>query len=276
MKALRRIQTRSSFPNPSSPLFSSSPSSPWTHLRSALVLVTSSSPASSSSSSNPHRLKSPWSRFKRKKPLTLRRWKRCFTPDGRLRKRGVYLLKKVRSRGIDPSIRSEVWPFLLGVCDLNSSKEERGATREGERTHMNLTLKIIIFFMLTFQNAEKRMRDYAGNAKSFRDKTEVSLPMIFLMNSLSNHRLFELTLLEQRSTIKVPTPVVIIDQDSDPDATVVEANVYLESFGKHNKFAITKAQHELRPNNLRNLQETESVVTEVRKTFDQSRKRSLR
>ncbi|KAJ4900480.1 Ypt/Rab-GAP domain of gyp1p superfamily protein [Raphanus sativus] len=129
MKALRRIQTRSSFPNPSSPLFSSpsSSSSPWSNLRSALVLVTSSSPAASSS--NPHRLKSPWSRFKRRKPLTLSRWKRLFTPDGRLRNRGVDLLKKVRSRGIDPSIRSEVWPFLLGVCDLNSSKEERGATR---------------------------------------------------------------------------------------------------------------------------------------------------
>lgn len=66
---------------------------------------------------------------------------------------------------------------------------------------------------------------------------------------------------------KVPTPVVIIDQDSDPDATLVEvtfgdrlgalldtmnalknlglnvvkANVYLDSSGKHNKFAITKA-----------------------------------
>ncbi|KAL0701618.1 hypothetical protein Bca4012_057740 [Brassica carinata] len=67
--------------------------------------------------------------------------------------------------------------------------------------------------------------------------------------------------------MEVPTPVVIIDQDSDPDATVVEvtfgdrlgalldtmnalknlglnvvkANVYLDSSGKHNKFAITKA-----------------------------------
>ncbi|CAG7872019.1 unnamed protein product [Brassica rapa] len=136
MKALRRIQTRSSFPNPSSPLFSSpsSSSSPWTHLRSALVLVTSSSPAkSSSSSSNPNRVKSPWSRFKRKKPLTLQRWKSFFTPDGRLRNRGVGLLKKVRSRGIDPSIRSEVWPFLLGVCDLNSSKEDRSATRTQRR-----------------------------------------------------------------------------------------------------------------------------------------------
>ncbi|RDY06930.1 ACT domain-containing protein ACR11 [Mucuna pruriens] len=65
----------------------------------------------------------------------------------------------------------------------------------------------------------------------------------------------------------IPTPIVIIDQDSDPDATVVEitfgdrlgalldtmnalknlglkvvkANVFLDSFGKHNKFSITKA-----------------------------------
>ncbi|KAF9616178.1 hypothetical protein IFM89_028954 [Coptis chinensis] len=68
-------------------------------------------------------------------------------------------------------------------------------------------------------------------------------------------------------TDKVPTPKVIIDQDSDPDATIVEitfgdrlgalldtmraltnlglnvvkANVFLDSSGKHNKFAITKA-----------------------------------
>lgn len=65
---------------------------------------------------------------------------------------------------------------------------------------------------------------------------------------------------------EVPIPKVIIDQDSDPDATIVEitfgdrlgalldtmnalknlglnvvkANVYLDSSGKHNKFAITK------------------------------------
>ncbi|KAI4326230.1 hypothetical protein MLD38_031563 [Melastoma candidum] len=65
----------------------------------------------------------------------------------------------------------------------------------------------------------------------------------------------------------VPTPKVIIDQDSDPDATILEitfgdrlgalldtmnalknlglnvvkANVYLDSSGKHNKFAITQA-----------------------------------
>ncbi|KAA8542029.1 hypothetical protein F0562_023181 [Nyssa sinensis] len=70
-----------------------------------------------------------------------------------------------------------------------------------------------------------------------------------------------------QETDKIPTPKVIIDQDSDPNATVVEitfgdrlgalldtmsalknlglnvvkANVYLDASGKHNKFAITKA-----------------------------------
>ncbi|EPS64895.1 hypothetical protein M569_09883, partial [Genlisea aurea] len=65
----------------------------------------------------------------------------------------------------------------------------------------------------------------------------------------------------------IPTPIVIIDQDSDPNSTIVEitfgdrlgalldtmndlknlglnvvkANVYLDSSGKHNRFAITKA-----------------------------------
>lgn len=69
-----------------------------------------------------------------------------------------------------------------------------------------------------------------------------------------------------RESDTVPTPTIIIDQDSDPDATIVEitfgdrlgtlidtmnslkslglnvvkANVYLDSSGKHNKFAITK------------------------------------
>lgn len=70
-----------------------------------------------------------------------------------------------------------------------------------------------------------------------------------------------------KETDEIPTPKVIIDQDSDPDATVVEitfgdrlgalldtmnalknlglnvvkANVFLDSSGKHNTFAITKA-----------------------------------
>ncbi|XP_073131365.1 rab GTPase-activating protein 22-like isoform X1 [Henckelia pumila] len=79
------------------------------------------------------RLKSPWSRRKRKHVLLPHQWRNLFTPDGKLRDNGVKLLKKVRSGGVDPSIRAEVWPFLLGVYDLSSSKEERDVTRTQKR-----------------------------------------------------------------------------------------------------------------------------------------------
>ncbi|KAF2299462.1 hypothetical protein GH714_032033 [Hevea brasiliensis] len=58
---------------------------------------------------------------------------RLFTPDGKLHDGGVKFLKKVRSGGVDPSIRAEVWPFLLGVYELNSSKEERDTIRTQKR-----------------------------------------------------------------------------------------------------------------------------------------------
>ncbi|KAL8095679.1 rab GTPase-activating protein 22-like [Apium graveolens] len=130
MKALRRSQTSSS--SSSSKSSSSSPSS-WIHLRSVLFVVTSSSPASSCSSSDRSRLKSPWSRRKRKHALSPQQWKRLFTPDGKLRDGGVRFLKKIRSGGVHPNLRAEVWPFLLGVYDLNSSKEERDNLRTKRR-----------------------------------------------------------------------------------------------------------------------------------------------
>ncbi|XP_021909419.1 GTPase-activating protein gyp7-like isoform X1 [Carica papaya] len=78
-------------------------------------------------------IKSPWSRRKRKHALTPQQWRRLFMPDGKLRDGGIKFLKKVRSRGVDPSIRAEVWPFLLGVYELNSSKEEREIVRTQKR-----------------------------------------------------------------------------------------------------------------------------------------------
>ncbi|XP_060212173.1 rab GTPase-activating protein 22-like isoform X2 [Lycium barbarum] len=163
MKALRRSQTSSSSnsPSPSSSSPSSSAvtsSSSWIHLRSVLFVVASSSPAYCSSSDRcmnrrtstyckPHQskiilmqkpierghLKSPWSRRKRKHVLAPLRWRSFFTPDGKLRNGGVKFLKKVRSGGVDPSIRAEVWPFLLGVYELESSKKERDAIRKRNR-----------------------------------------------------------------------------------------------------------------------------------------------
>ncbi|ONK73654.1 uncharacterized protein A4U43_C04F33880 [Asparagus officinalis] len=128
MKALRRSQTSSSSAtaSPSSPTSSSSSSS-WIHLRS-LIVVVASSPAPDRGS-----LKSPWSRRKRKRALNKQLWKSFFTPEGKLRDGGVKFLKKVRSGGIDPSIRAEVWPFLLGVYDLTSTEAERISIRKERR-----------------------------------------------------------------------------------------------------------------------------------------------
>ncbi|KAK4788668.1 hypothetical protein SAY86_019987 [Trapa natans] len=114
---------------------SSSPSSPssWIHLRSILFVVVNSSPASCSSPFDRGHLKSPWSRHKGKSPLSPQQWRSLFTPEGRLRDGGLKFLKKVRSGGIHPGIRTEVWPYLLGVYNLNSSKEERDVIRTQNR-----------------------------------------------------------------------------------------------------------------------------------------------
>ncbi|KAI4338015.1 hypothetical protein L6164_016370 [Bauhinia variegata] len=79
------------------------------------------------------RLKSPWSRRKRKHALSPQQWRSLFTQDGRLRDGGTKFLKRVRSGGVDPSIRAEVWPFLLGVYNLDSSKEERDVIKTKNR-----------------------------------------------------------------------------------------------------------------------------------------------
>ncbi|CDY27668.1 BnaUnng00180D [Brassica napus] len=73
---------------------------------------------------------SPWSLRRRKHALQPSQWNAFFTDQGRLSDGGVKFLKKVRSGGVDPSIRPEVWPFLLGVYDLNSTEEERDSIRQ--------------------------------------------------------------------------------------------------------------------------------------------------
>ncbi|KAL3838035.1 hypothetical protein ACJIZ3_022626 [Penstemon smallii] len=140
MRALRRSQTSASSkssPASSSPNTSSSSptsSSSWVHLRSVLLIIASSNSSPDSSSSTDRvRLKSPWSRRKRKHILSPQQWRTLFTPDGKLRDNGIKFLKKIRSGGVDPSIRAEVWPFLLGVYDLTSSKEERDVIRTQKR-----------------------------------------------------------------------------------------------------------------------------------------------
>ncbi|CAN7051714.1 unnamed protein product [Brassica rapa subsp. trilocularis] len=73
---------------------------------------------------------SPWSLRRRKHALQPKQWNAFFPKEGRLSDGGVQFLKKVRSGGVDPSIRPEVWLFLLGVYDLNSTEEERDSIRQ--------------------------------------------------------------------------------------------------------------------------------------------------
>ncbi|KAF3582231.1 hypothetical protein DY000_02033898 [Brassica cretica] len=73
---------------------------------------------------------SPWSLRRRKHALQPSQWNAFFNDQGQLSDGGVKFLKKVRSGGVDPSIRPEVWPFLLGVYDLNSTEEERNSIRQ--------------------------------------------------------------------------------------------------------------------------------------------------
>ncbi|CAA0406881.1 unnamed protein product [Arabidopsis thaliana] len=77
---------------------------------------------------------SPWSLRRRKRVLQPKQWNAFFTEEGRLSDGGVKFLKKVRSGGVHPSIRPEVWPFLLGVYDLKSTKEERDSIRQLKQT----------------------------------------------------------------------------------------------------------------------------------------------
>ncbi|KAE8662711.1 Ypt/Rab-GAP domain of gyp1p superfamily protein isoform 2 [Hibiscus syriacus] len=112
-------------------------------------------------------LKSPWSHRRRKHPLQPKQWKSLFTEDGKLSDGGVKFLKKVRSGGVDPSIRAEVWPFLLGVYDINSSKEERESVRRRKRKEFESLRKWCnqIHKRIEFENSCKA-KETAGNDRN--------------------------------------------------------------------------------------------------------------
>ncbi|XP_057968907.1 rab GTPase-activating protein 22 isoform X2 [Malania oleifera] len=156
MRALRRSNTSS--PSSSN---SSSPSSSWIHLRSVLLVVASSSPVSTDRGS----LKSPWSRRRRKHALLPKQWKSLFKPDGKISDGGIKFLKKVRSGGVDPSIRAEVWPFLLGVYDVNSSKEERNSIKAQKRKEYE-NLRGQCWQILKCSDESCKSKEISGNSSN--------------------------------------------------------------------------------------------------------------
>eukprot|EP00897_Mesotaenium_endlicherianum_P007848 jgi/Mesen1/7091/ME000369S06414 len=80
-------------------------------------------------------IKAPWERkVQRPKPLSPDQWRLAFEPEeGRLRGGGERVLGRVRRGGVDPNIRGEVWPFLLGLYDPNSTAAERQVQHAARR-----------------------------------------------------------------------------------------------------------------------------------------------
>lgn len=75
----------------------------------------------------------PKTRFKIKygKTLSVRRWRAAFSSEGCLDIGPI--LTRIRRGGINPSIRGEVWEFLLGCFSPNSTFEEREQLRHRRR-----------------------------------------------------------------------------------------------------------------------------------------------
>lgn len=75
----------------------------------------------------------PKTRFKPRpgKTLSARRWDAAFSQEGQLDIAKV--LRRIQRGGIHPSIKGEVWEFLLGCYDPNSTFEERKQLRQLRR-----------------------------------------------------------------------------------------------------------------------------------------------
>ncbi|ONI07594.1 hypothetical protein PRUPE_5G129300 [Prunus persica] len=110
-------------------------------------------------------LKSPWSRRRKKHALLPKQWKSFFTPDGKLTDGGLKFLKKVRSGGVDPRIRAEVWPFLLGVYNVNSSMEERESVKNEKRKEYE-NLRKQCRRILTNSDKSFKLNEASGNSST--------------------------------------------------------------------------------------------------------------
>ncbi|CAA7025298.1 unnamed protein product [Microthlaspi erraticum] len=92
-----------------------------------------SEPADSYYQARPECTDVPKTRFKIKpgKTLSVRKWQAAFVQEGSLDIGKT--LRRIRRGGIHPSIRGEVWEFLLGCYDPMSTFEEREQIRQRRR-----------------------------------------------------------------------------------------------------------------------------------------------
>ncbi|KAI0670330.1 RabGAP/TBC [Trametes maxima] len=69
-----------------------------------------------------------------KHPVTTKTWKSWFDPNGVPKIRKEEMRREIFRRGVEPAIRREVWPFLLGAHDWDGDTVQRAEKWEAKRT----------------------------------------------------------------------------------------------------------------------------------------------
>lgn len=68
-----------------------------------------------------------------KNPVNEKMWRSWFDANGSPKVRKEEMKREIFRRGIDPAIRPEVWPFLLGVHNWDSDAKQRASDWEAKR-----------------------------------------------------------------------------------------------------------------------------------------------
>ncbi|CAO3589540.1 unnamed protein product [Absidia cylindrospora] len=71
----------------------------------------------------------------RSNPITAEQWCSFFDASGRLTVGEPYVLESIFRGGLDPTLRKEAWPFLLGVYTWESTLEQRESQLVEKRNH---------------------------------------------------------------------------------------------------------------------------------------------
>jgi len=97
----------------------------------------------------------PKSKFKIKagKTLSARKWHAAFSPDGCLDIASV--LSRIQRGGVHPTVRGEVWEFLLGCFDPRSTFDEREEIRQIRRYLLPCGLLRYTFYLLRGKRLDK-------------------------------------------------------------------------------------------------------------------------
>ncbi|TFK92109.1 RabGAP/TBC [Polyporus arcularius HHB13444] len=68
-----------------------------------------------------------------KNPVNEKMWRSWFDADGSTKVRKEEMKREIFRRGVDPAIRQEVWPFLLGVHEWDTDATRRASDWEAKR-----------------------------------------------------------------------------------------------------------------------------------------------